>query len=477
MQNQPLDSLNSSLMTDDNIDQRVFTEKSYGFYPYHSIRKVWEYIMFFMCMLCLWELPYEWLFNLDRPFLYLLPALIIDLFFVADIFVIYRTGVLQYGVIKLDKDSIRSKLPLWRQIVYWISPIPFYLFGWVLHIVGKDQDYVAFRLLVSLKAIRFIRLYDSINVIKDTLVYIGPASKMFTLFCGFFTIAHFSACIFWYTGFVEIPSTSWLLEAKIIQKPKYIQYFHSLYYITTTILTIGYGDLHPYTFPEVCVVIFIEACGVFCYNFLVSNMVSIVADPSRNSFLTKYQRIYSAFKCRGVTDDSMQELLRYYEYVWERDRDRVDFYETASKMPEGLQKKLALALHSDVFNKVEAFRGASEEVLERVAMALRPRIFTPGDFLIKSGRVSNRMFFITEGKVEVTTAAGQLITVFDGVNGCVLGEASLLNGTEEQASAIADTYVEAFELMKDDFDEIVAHHPQLQDSLQKVKQFKPKDVI
>ena len=133
----------------------------------------------------------------------------------------------------------------------------------------------------------------------------------------------------------------------------------------------------------------------------------------------------------------MRELLRYYEYVWERDRDRADFFETASKMPEGLQKRLALALHMEVFNKVEAFRDANEEALERVAMALRPRIFTPGDFLIKVGRVSNRMYFVTEGKVDIINTSGSLINVLEGANGCVLGEASVINGSEETASAIA----------------------------------------
>ena len=98
-------------------------------------------------------------------------------------------------------------------------------------------------------------------------------------------------------------------------------------------------------------------------------------------------------------------------------------------------------------------------------MALQPRIFTPGDFLIKSGRVSNRMYFVTEGKVDMINTSGALINVLDGANGCVLGESSIINGSAESASAIAETYVEAFELMKEDFDQIAELHPQLQNGL------------
>ena len=431
-------------------------KKTYGIYPYQRKRRIWEYIIYFLSMVCLWELPYEWFFNLDRTFWYILPALIIDVFFFVDIFVVMRTGVLQYGVIKLDKESIRGDMALWRLIIYWLSPWPYYLIGWFM------KNDVVFRVLVSLKALRILRLRDAQHVIEDTLVYISPISRMFTLFCTFFTIAHYCACAFWFTGYCEIPGDSWLTSARISSKPKAIQYFHTLYYITTTILTIGYGDLHPYTFKEVCVVICVEAVGVFFYNFLISNMVSIVADPSRNSFVTKFQRIYSAFRWRGVSQESMEELLKYYEYVWERDRDRSDFYETASKMPEGLQRKLALALHMEVFNKVESLKGAGEETLEKVAMALRRRIFTPGDFLIRAGRVSGRMFFVTEGKVDYMDPAGRITDKADGIFGCVLGEASVLNGHEERESVIAETYVEAFELTKEDFDDIVEEHPQLE---------------
>ena len=433
--------------------------ENYGIYPYHPLRRFWEYLMYFLSIIVLWQIPFEWAFNFNKTFLWILPALIIDVFFLADIFIVQRTGVLQYGVIKLDKQSIEQTIPHWRLIIYWLSPWPYYLIGFFI------KNNLLYNILILLKLLRLIRLYDANKVIKNTLVYISPISKMATLFTTLLTIVHFCACIFWYTGHAEIPGKSWLIETGIVEKPMIIQYFHTVYYITTTILTIGYGDLHPYSFPEICVVICVEAVGVFFYNFLVSTMVSIVADPSRNSFLSKYQRIYSAFKWRGISDDSMRELLRYYEYVWERDRDRADFFETASKMPEGLQKRLALALHMEVFNKVEAFRDANEEILERVAMALRPRIFTPGDFLIKAGRVSSRMYFVTEGKVDIINTSGSLINVLEGSNGCVLGEASIINGSEETASAIAETYVEAFELMKEDYDEIAELHPQIQHGL------------
>jgi CRP-like cAMP-binding protein len=157
--------------------------------------------------------------------------------------------------------------------------------------------------------------------------------------------------------------------------------------------------------------------------------------------------------------------LKYYEYVWERDRDRGEFYETVTKLPLGLQKRLALALHMEVFTRVDVLRGANDDALEEVAMALRQRVFTPGDCIIRAGKVSNRMFFGTAGKVNVISTTGMVLTSLDGASGFVLGEQSVLAGAEEQGTAIAETYVEVFELLKTDFDAIVAAHPEVQEEL------------
>ena len=453
-----MDNLEGSLF----IDSSESKPKPYGFYPYSYARMTWEYIMFFLSLFVFWEIPFEIFLNLDRSnFLYCVPALFIDVCFFIDIYVTQHTGILQEGVIKLDKATILDNIPTWRRFVLWISPWPYYIIGWFLH---SDTIYC---MLLFFKCFRFVRLYDSLYVIGNTLVYINPVSKMARLFAVFLTVVHICATAFWYTGHCEIPNKSWLLEAKIAHKPIIIQYFHTVYFITTTMLTIGYGDLHPVTFPEVCVVVCVEAFGVFCYQFVVSNFVSIVANPSRNSFISRYSRIYSAFKSRNVSAEALSELLVYYEYVWERDRDNTNFYETASKMPEGLQKKLALELHYNLLSKVNALRGASHDVLERISIVLRPKIFTPGDYLVKAGKVSNRMYFINEGRVSIVSPNGVTLSRVDGVTGAVLGETSMINKTEEINSAIALTYVEAFELLKEDFDDIIELHPQLQDRLAK----------
>jgi hyperpolarization activated cyclic nucleotide-gated potassium channel 2 len=422
---------------------------SYGIYPYKAARRIWEYNMYLASLLVVWELPFELAFPIDLTASWVLPSLILDVLFLIDIFISQRTGVLHFGVVKRDKARIMASFPLWRRVIFWLSPWPLYLFGYAFN------DLTAFRVLICWKLLRLVRLYDAANRIKNTLIYHSAASWITTLTLILFTIIHVSACIIWRVGRNELPGESWLSGISFDSDERYlIQYFHTVYFITTTVLSIGYGDITPKTFPEVVIVIWIEVIGVFFYHFVVSAMVASVADPEKNSYLSRYQRLYKALKWRGVGEESLRELRRYNEYVWERDRDQVDFYQTREKMPESLQKRLSLALHIGGFAKLDVLRDADIRLLERVAWCLRPRVFTPGDFLIKAGETSKTLYLLTEGKVDILNQERVRVREMEGKNGAIFGEASFGSRGIEPASVVAKTYVEVFELSMEDYDGI-----------------------
>ena len=434
------------------------SQDPYGIYPYKGIRRAWEYVMFIMSMVSIWEIPFDWTFKFERTASYVLPALAIDIFFIFDLYVFYHTGILSYGVVSLDKKSILRSIPTWKMVIYWTAPWPFYLIGWF------SKSRLAYNILVLFKALRILRLYNAHSVIRNSIVYISPFSRIFTLFGFLLTIIQYCTCAFWAAGYYQKDyDKSWIVQSGLDGQPLFTQYFHTLYFISTTVLTIGYGDLHPYTFDELLTIIVIEFLGVLYYNYLVSNFVSIIADPTRSSFYKSFRNIYSTFRSHGLTNASLHELLTFYEYVWAKDKNRTEFYNAASKLPDGLQKKLELALHMEVFNSVESLRDKPEAALEKVALALKPRIFTPGDCLVKAGHVSKRMYFITNGRLNAYSSLGSLLQTMDGVHGCVLGEPSLILGRSEAATVIAETFVEAFELSKADYDEIPELHPALDD--------------
>lgn len=449
-------SIDSEIL-DNTVKLYKASQDNFGIYPYSFKRRFWEYTMLLMSCISLMELPFEWLFNFPKTKQYVLPALAIDVFYLADLYVFYHTGILIAGIVRTDKPSIMKSLKTWRKAIYWIVPWPFYIIGFLVH-----NDYI-YNALVLIKVLRIVRLIDAHHEIRNKIIIYGAASTMYILLCYLLLIIQYLACIWWAVGHFQKGNDTWLIQSGVADYSKISQFFRTYYYITTTITTIGYGDLHPYNLKETIVIIFIELIGCFYYNFFISMMVTIIADPVKLTFYRTYRSIYLTLKSQGLNDDSIHEVLVYSEYIWDKDKDRTEFYDAVSELPISLQKRLELALHMEVFNMVNSLKDKPDYALEKVAYKLKPRIFSPGENLITNGQVSQKMIFIKSGRMSAYSSTGSLVQNLDGKNGCVLGEPSLLLGRSETVTVIADTFVEAFILTKEDYDDIPEIHPQIGD--------------
>ena len=436
---------------------------AWGIYPYDLLRKIWEYVMFVANTLVMWELVFEWVFQVIPTGTWIIPALILDVLSFADIFITRRTGYIDKGMMILDRQAILKHTPMWRQIYGWVYIWPYYVVG----VIVKNE--FVYLVLMSVKVLRVLRLYESYTLIRTDLVYISTKSKMFTLILFFLTLVHYFTCFAWLLGHEEykrgVPN-NWFEENALKEKSLWEQYFRLFYYMTTTVLSIGYGDIHPFTFGEMLFAIMCELVGVFNYHYIVSNLVAVVTDPSRRQFVSRFKRIYRTFKWRNLPDESLADMLRYYEYIWHRDRNREIFYENAKQlMPLGLQKRIRMAIHLHIFTNSPALSTANVGTLEKMAIAMHPKIFTPGDTLVSAGKMSKSLFFVTQGRIQALTDTGALVNTFDGENSCVLGENSVVNKHPERCTLIAETYVETYEVSKKDFDHIMAADPEFAESV------------
>jgi CRP-like cAMP-binding protein len=97
---------------------------------------------------------------------------------------------------------------------------------------------------------------------------------------------------------------------------------------------------------------------------------------------------------------------------------------------------------------------------------LRPRIFAPGDWIIRTGDVGDEMYFVSSGAIEIQDSHGHHRTTLGA--GDYFGEIVLLLDTTRTASARAATYCDVFALSKKDFGDVLRHFPDMLPVLQRM---------
>ena len=134
-------------------------------------------------------------------------------------------------------------------------------------------------------------------------------------------IAHWIACIFYSIGKGELETepVCWLTQANIHDAETFDKYIISLYWAFTTMTTVGYGDVAPYTMSEKVYAMFsmLIACGVFAY---VVGSIETIARRSNTMaaiFKEKILHVNQFLMHKQIPKYLRLKVRRYLEYMFE----------------------------------------------------------------------------------------------------------------------------------------------------------------
>ena len=109
----------------------------------------------------------------------------------------------------------------------------------------------------------------------------------------------------------------------------------------------------------------------------------------------------------------------------------------------------------EMIERAELFAGLNGRELKRLAKLFRSQLAVPGEYIVRKGDPSNRVFFISSGAVEVRFP-GQTLR-----RGCgeFFGELALLAGRRRAADIVALGYCDLLTLEKAKLDRFLRVHP------------------
>ena len=222
------------------------------------------------------------------------------------------------------------------------------------------------------------------------------------------------------------------------------------YFISTTIISVGYGDMLPQNSSERIAVIFIIIIGTGYYAVLAGGFNSVVAtinslmpseDPlfDLNSWMFKLEkrfkplspqlrkRIQSHFKYYWVSD-RLHSLAKEYwtcKNYSELLRDNCTYF---GKLTPDLKRAILDSIFKEPYHKFSDFFGDTEMKYE-LSYHLQPRIYDKDEIMIGQGDQVLEMLFIMKGKVQAEWTSESTDYTFDlKIGVLILGDYEILHG-------------------------------------------------
>jgi len=114
----------------------------------------------------------------------------------------------------------------------------------------------------------------------------------------------------------------------------------------------------------------------------------------------------------------------------------------------------------EMLSEVPLFRGLPKRHLHKLGHIAKPVRFSAGRLIVKEGSPGTTFFVIVDGKAKVVSeSANRLLTRFGP--GDFFGELALLDGGPRSASVVAETAVDAIQLSRKAFRDLVVSEPEV----------------
>ncbi|MEW6564156.1 MAG: cyclic nucleotide-binding domain-containing protein, partial [Spirochaetota bacterium] len=311
-------------------------------------------------------------------------------------------------------------------------------------------------LILSITLIKLLKAGRIFKYLQESLG-IMPAARRLLLFA------------YWLVVAIHIIALGWIwIGAGETNRPFMDQYLRALYWATTTIATIGYGDYTPDHNSNVQIIytVIIQLFGVGMFSYVIANVSSLVAnlDVAKSTYRRHLDEVNAFLHAQRIPSQLQERVRDYYSYLWEQQRG-VSTMQVLQEFPRSLSQEILLHLNREVIERVELFRGADELFIREAMQLLKSEVFLPGEYIIRQGEYGDCMYFLTSGIVQVVADGIEIARLGPG---SPFGETALIEQGRRNASVISIGYSTGYRLAKSDFEGLRQKYPEFDAHIKKV---------
>lgn len=459
---------NGGLVASNSI-KTVSTNK-YLFLPHSKFLKFWYFITFALLIYTAILVPAEFAFPYMFNSYWIFCETLIDFLFFLDVLITLNTSFYGLrGVLVTNRKMIfKEYLKSWM-IIDCLSCIPFQL----LQETQSANKYLRFtrlnriyRLFSLLKFLRFTK----VTYRTQKMLIIREISQLSFNLITFIIVTsilmHNLTCMWIMVSSLEDNTiVNWLNRYNFTNDSIYNIYFSSIYFIFTTLTTVGYGDIVPYTNEEKIFTILVMAFGIIFYSVLIGKISSMLSSlENKKNFIESKLTYFNDFSQAVSLNDELQSKVKKHILLnANKHYYAIDELEFMRNIPFHLKESISKHLYTTLIQNIVFFRKRSISFLNSIIPKLKNSELSFNEVIYYLGEPAEEVYFINKGRVNFKK---ELILFRTYHQGSYFGEIELIEGTNrENTTTVGTREFSIFILPKKDFLSISENFPEVYSEL------------
>ena len=334
-----------------------------------------------------------------------------------------------------------------------------------------------------LRLSRVIKMFKGLNRLENLRFFMSINQRILRFvkvaFGGLLTL-HLVACLWHYSAKAsDFTSTTWVFRYNYVDKSPEERYLTSIYYALTTLATIGYGDIVPFTAVEKVIAMFWMITGVYLISFNVGTLVSAAASAeTKNILINKLLSVVDILgESTKVNKQCLHQIKRYVRLTNENFLISAKARETVfSGIPMKLKYEVAMNIYNKAVNKFVFFTSRDESFIADIALFLELEIHSTDYKIWDAGESSNGIYFINEGTVSYKMHKEKI--KFNNLHdGQYFGDIEVIKETERQFIAKSYSYASLLFLPKKIINKIRDNFPKIWRDMQSTAKKREKNLL
>ena len=343
----------------------------------------------------------------------------IDIFYIIDLITEFFRAYYNFDefLIKKNSDICKRYLKSWF-ITDFIEAIPLYIIFNIseekcnldsvyqssYYNLNMDNHQYIFLILKILKIFKVFAKNTVLNKFKklanETEFFYQFETVLFTVFI-FISSLNITSCLFIFFGRNSYPG--WIIDCNM-QNNSFIHiYIAAIYYIMTTVTTVGYGDVLITSIHERIFQILILIVGTCAYSWIVtyiSNNIQKIQEKSldyeHKMSILKEIKISNPY----LTDNLYNKICRYLQYnrIEQKNNNEI----IINCLPYPLKNTLFMEMYKPIIKNFNIFKSfENSNFIVKVVTSFKPVLSVEGDVLIQEGDFVEDIIFVKEGVVSL----------------------------------------------------------------------------